>query len=371
MRRYAVLLAWIFVFWSPCPCFGGEPKERIVLRYSNSVISTVFTPDGNTLISSDHESIRLWDVPSSNEKASLRRDNSVPKGVAVSPNGKLIATGNWDTTVRLWDIVSGTEIAALKGHTGPVLTVAFSPNGSFLASGARDKKWEKAEVKLWDLHTRTELASLPGVADPVGRLAFSPDGKTVAVGDLSGKVFLWDVASKKVRVCFEGPNYVSKVIWSHDGSMLISGGNDIRIWNPVTGKQIATLPVGDDTDSAFGLAITKDDKLLVSGSHRGIIRVWDIATRETKLTLRQASKEFNDAVYCVTLSPDNTLLAAGVGPTVRIWDIKAHLSAAAAVAECRWQEPIFVNNGRRPICCSRPSRPHGFLRFFGHRRPGC
>jgi WD40 repeat protein len=122
--------------------------------------------------------------------------------------------------------------------------------------------------------------------------------------------------------------------------MLISGGNDIRIWDPVTGKQIATLPVGDRTDSAFGLAITKDDKLLVSGSHRGNIKIWDIATGETKLTLKQAppkavptvkpirelSKEIENDVYCVALSPDNTLLAAGVGPTVRIWDIKTLLS---------------------------------------------
>jgi WD40 repeat protein len=218
MRRFAVLLVLIFVFRSAYPCFGGEPKERIVLPHSGSVISTVFTPDGKTLISSGNESITLWDVLSGKEKGRLTKDDSGPKLVAVSLNGKLLASGNWDTTVRLWDIGSRAEIATLRGHTGPVLGVAFSPDGSLLASGARDRKWEKAEVKLWDLRTRTELASLPGVADPVGRLAFSPDGKTVAVGDLSGKVFLWDVASKKVRLCIEAPNYVSKVIWSHDGN---------------------------------------------------------------------------------------------------------------------------------------------------------
>jgi WD40 repeat protein len=323
--------------------------ERIVLPHSDSVICIAFTPDGKTLISSGGESIRLWDVASGKEKAALTRGRSSAKAVAVSPDGKLLASGNWDATVRLWDGASGREIATLAGHTGPLLTVAFSPDGSLLASGGRDLKWKKAEVKLWDLRTRAELASLRGVADPVSRLAFSPDGKTIAVGDIRGRVFLWDVASKKVRRCLKvkGHTSVSEVIWSCDGRRLVSGGNDIRIWDPARGELLATLPVGDDTDDCFGLAITKDGKLLASGSHRGNIRVWDIATGKVKLTLKRAPpnakptlkpirellKEFENDVYCVALSPDDTLLAAGVGPTVRIWDIKLLLSTNAGAAE--------------------------------------
>jgi WD40 repeat protein len=340
MRRYALLLASIFVFRSTCACLGGEPKERMVLPHSDSVICIAFTPDGKTLISSGNESVRLWDVASGKEKAALTRGRSSAKAVAVSPDGKLLASGNWDTTVRLWDSASGRELATLTGHTGPLLTVAFSPDGSLLASGGRDAKWKKAEVKLWDLRTRAELASLPGVADPVSRLAFSPDGKTVAVGDIRGRVLLWDLASKQVRLCLKGHTSVSKVSWSYDGRRLVSGGNDIRIWDPARGELFATLPVGDDTDDCFGLAITKDGKLLASGSHRGNIRVWDIATGKAILTLKQAppkakptlkpirelSKEVENDVNCVALSPDDTLLAAGVGPTVRIWDIKTLLS---------------------------------------------
>src|SRR5205823_1168397 len=142
--------------------------------------------------------------------------------------GELLASGNWDTTVRLWEITSGMEIATIRGHTGPVMSVAFSPDGLLLASGARDKKWQAAEVKLWSLRTRTELASVPGVADPVGGLAFSPDGKTVAVGDVRGSVFLWDVASKQVRKRLKGHTTGTLVIWSRDGTRLVSGGNDIR-----------------------------------------------------------------------------------------------------------------------------------------------
>jgi WD40 repeat protein len=156
-------------------------------------------------------------------------------------------------------------------------------------------------------------------------------------------VFLWDVASKKVRLTLKAPASVSNVIWSPNGKVLISGGSDIRVWDPATGKLIRSFPVGDATDSAFGLAITKDGKLLASASHRGNIQIWDVATGEARLTLKkppskaaptvkplgELGKELAGNVYCVAISPDDTLLAAGVGRTVRIWDIKALLNTDA------------------------------------------
>ncbi len=322
-----------------------DPKGPIVLPHSDSVVGVAFTPDGKTLVASDNNSVRLWDTATGKEKAALKNGKSGAKPVAVSLDGKLIAAGNWDKTVRLWDGAGGAEVATLVGHVGPVLTVAFSPDGALLATGGRSESWVgEAQVKLWDLRTRTESASLPGIADPVGKLAFSPDGKTLAVGDVRGGLVLWDVASKQVRQRLKGQTSVSIVVWSPDGRRLVSGGSDIRIWESDTGKLLTTLPVGDNTDDCFGLAITKDGKLLASGSHRGNIKVWDVRTGEAKLTLQRApvrveptvrpiqelGKDMVNNAYCVALSPDDSLLAAGVGPTVRIWDIKSLLPTGAA-----------------------------------------
>jgi WD40 repeat protein len=322
-----------------------EPQESAVLPHSDSVVGLAFTPDGSTLVTSDNESIRLWDVASRRETATLKNGKSGAKPVAVSADGKLVAAGNWDATVRLWDRATGAEVATLTGHAGPVLTVAFSPDGSLLASGSRGAQWGgAAEVKLWNLGGRTEVGSLPGVADPVGRLAFSPDGKTVAVGDVRGNLFLWDVASKKVTSPLKGQRSVSRVVWSPDGGKLVSGGSDIRVWEPATGRLLATLPVGDATDTCFGLAISRDGKLLASGTHRGNVKVWDFAAGTARLVLRRAhspdapevrpigelSKGTAGYVYCVAISPDAAVLAAGVGPTVRLWNLKTLLPANAA-----------------------------------------
>ena len=99
MRPYAILLAWIFVLGSTSACFGAEPKEPAVLQHSTSVISIAFTPDGKTLVSSGGKVIKLWDIPSGKERTAL--PNGHAKAIAVSSDGKWLATGNWDETVRL------------------------------------------------------------------------------------------------------------------------------------------------------------------------------------------------------------------------------------------------------------------------------
>lgn len=72
--------------------------------------------------------------------------------VACSPDGKTLASwgkkqnsGSKEKTIRLWDVQTGKERATLK-HTDTVYSVAFSPDGKTLASGSRDKM-----IKLWDI----------------------------------------------------------------------------------------------------------------------------------------------------------------------------------------------------------------------------
>jgi WD40 repeat protein len=66
--------------------------------------------------------------------------------VAFSGDGRLLTSGSMDATVRLWDVATGLESATLQGHLRWVLSVAFSPDGRLLASGSRD-----GTIRLWDV----------------------------------------------------------------------------------------------------------------------------------------------------------------------------------------------------------------------------
>jgi WD40 repeat protein len=66
--------------------------------------------------------------------------------VAANPDGSWLATGGSDNTVRIWDVATGQERATLNGHTDVVSTDAVAPDGSWLASGSLDKT-----VRIWDV----------------------------------------------------------------------------------------------------------------------------------------------------------------------------------------------------------------------------
>jgi WD40 repeat protein len=111
-------------------------------------------------------------------------------GLAFSPGGLLLATASLDATIKLWDLGTGGEVASLSGHLQDAIAAGFSADGRTLASLGAGR-----DVKLWHLPTRREVASWP-VPGAGSYLAFSPDGRWLAVNTTRGEVRL-----------FEGPEW--------------------------------------------------------------------------------------------------------------------------------------------------------------------
>lgn len=73
------------------------------------------------------------------ELLALEGHSSSVKSVALSPDGRLLASGSHDRTVRLWNTVTGTLQETLRGHSKSVNSVVFSPDSRLLASSSYDK----------------------------------------------------------------------------------------------------------------------------------------------------------------------------------------------------------------------------------------
>ncbi len=119
--------------------------------------------------------------------------------IAVSPDGRSLASGSEDKTIHLWDLTTGKELRRLQGHTAPVWSVAFAPDGRSLASGSDDKT-----IRLWDLASGKELRRLEGHTGTVYSVAFAPDGRSLASGSEDNTIRLWDLAGGKELRRLEG-----------------------------------------------------------------------------------------------------------------------------------------------------------------------
>ncbi|MFO0950296.1 MAG: sigma-70 family RNA polymerase sigma factor [Isosphaeraceae bacterium] len=75
--------------------------------------------------------------------------------LALAPDGKTLASGSVDATVKLWDLESFRERATLRGHSAPVVGLSFSPDGGLLASTD-----EGQTLKVWDAASGRERVSI-------------------------------------------------------------------------------------------------------------------------------------------------------------------------------------------------------------------
>jgi WD40 repeat protein len=219
----------------------GE-QVRSFDHHPQAVRAAVFTPDGKRALSACYDNVlRLWDVKTGKKLRSFSGHSDSVMCVACSPDGRRALTGGLvgDRSVRVWDLETGKQIRKLTGHGERVMSVAFSPDGRRAVSGSWD-----GTVRLWDLDTGTELRRFPdrqtllyGVSTSPSHIygvAFSPDGKHVASGDERGGLFLWDSATGKRLLSYEGHTaYISDIAFSRQSGLLLSCGGDnlVRVWS--------------------------------------------------------------------------------------------------------------------------------------------
>lgn len=351
------------------------PNARETARFVGhgaDVTSVAYAIDDTRLVTGSWDrTARLWDVATG---AQIRQfDATGPiNAVALSPDGKLLATGSHarcrftddgpDYCVQLWDVDAGTEIRRFYAHYNPIYSVAFSHDGNRLASGSSDYT-----ARLWDVTPETRIVSngeegidaaetleisldgekylgeFKGHAGQINSLAFSFDGTMLATGSFDGSARIWDIESHEEIGCLDhGPGGVScdptfsaqattdsfaqsvdvgvvnSVAFSSDDKLLVTGSGDrtARIWDIKTGEEIRKF--SGHQDRINSIAISTDGKRIATASWDRTVRLWDVATGAeiARLDGHQGS------VTAVAFSKGGTRLATGSeDDTARLWDV--------------------------------------------------
>lgn len=216
--------------------------------------------------------------------------------LAISRDGKDLASGSDDATAKIWSIATGKDTQTIKGHTDTVTGVAFSPDGKQLATTSLDKT-----LRVWDIAGAKEIA------------LFKIE-REVEVKDAKGKV----TKQKELGRDF------TRAVFTSDGKKLIAANRDgvIKIYDIEGKKELQELKAHE---GVLTLALSSDGKF-ATGGYDGTIKIWSADGKDLKTIKAQINPTRTGepgSVTCLSFSPDGLLLASGgIDGIVKIWSVK-------------------------------------------------
>ena len=165
----------------------------------------------------------MFDLTNRKDLLAFPRTGSLPYGVTISDDGKLVVTGEQSGRVQLWNAETGELLRELLRHNNYVQSVAISPDNRLVLSASWD-----GTARIFDLNegqqTRSQKCRLAFAC------AFSFDGRHYAVAG-EGVIQVFDTDSGEIVTTINGHGgkLITYVSFSRDGRMLVSGGRDFKV----------------------------------------------------------------------------------------------------------------------------------------------
>jgi hypothetical protein len=239
--------------------------------------------------------------------------------VAMSPDGRFLATVSEDRAVVLWDARTGGKVRAFPGplppitaFPGAVASLAFSLDGQRLLAVGGDRL-----IRTWDLTSGLEVAG--------ARLGRAPENAVPYLSPDAQYVFLCAFREHpaEIRRTASG-EFVRKVPemglemlqFAPDGRWCATvSGNEVVVFETATGRKMHTLV--EHGTYVHWVAFSPDGQRLAAGGEDGTVRLWELHRGQPLRTLRGHASR----IVSLTFSPDgHWLVSASADGEVNLWD---------------------------------------------------
>ena len=369
------------------------PEGAIARLGQGCVLSLAFSPDGHYLAVGTKVGLWLYEVETMSPVALWATERGV-FGTTFSPDGKWIATSDWDDLIKVWDVQRGmcltqieTELSyftfssdgrwlatsdsdtatiylwhpesgeLLKKFTnepkkgGYSMLIAFSPDTDLIASTDREDTDSNTEfVTVRDIESGEQIAHFTGHTGSIHSLCFSPCGQFLASGGREdGTVHVWNVINWQQMTAYTGYG-TSRMIpsYSQEGTLraaaVVTSDDDdtITVWELERDEKLYTVR---ERLGGSGVVNFSNGSRLAHESENGGIKVWFFGNPHTQESDYQPLSFSNS----ITFSPDGKTLVAEYRRAGRLyshgdvlfWDLASECPSRAIETEPAGTEQFF------------------------------
>lgn len=338
--RQVVLLAqndidgrWVLDWWRWGRGAGVSDRRQVSALVAPSL---VVSADRSVVAVTDDKRAVVVDVTSRQRRVATPLQDDMLGSVAVTTDGRWIATGGRDGRVLVWDgqHSSRRPVLELVGHRGLVQALTFaSGDAQTITSAGAD-----GTARIWQFPARTVLP----VSDRYWALdaSYSADGRRVVTVESYGTVQAWSAQGDPLHSWFyAGAGSVTSAAFTPDGTQVVT--TTTPSWAP------AVWTEGEDTqrdlDSEYLLtsasAVSPDGARVAAGDAQNRVIIWGLADGavQTRLTGGSDADGMNDAGFV----PGSDLVfgASGDG-TVRLWDPSRPARPVRTLGAVNGPEPV-------------------------------
>lgn len=228
--------------------------------------------------------------------------------------------------LRLFSIGYAQETPELVlpiGHSAPITSVAFSPDDEYVVSASED-----TTIRLWERKTGREIRSFLGHQYSIYSIVFSPDGRYLISSHCAGRgshlptgnnIKIWEIKTGKQIFYISGQKGVYSVDISSDGKYILSGSYCVmNLWDSNTGKELMSF-LGHN-HIVTSVSFSPNGLYALSASYDKTIKLWNIHTGKE---IRSFSTIGNKSpIWSASFSPDGKYVVAGISDKViKLWAI--------------------------------------------------
>jgi len=311
---------------------GSSPGE--VYRFSRSqaaVVSLAVSPDGRYLATAAADGkAHVIDIQQLRAKHLLQASVSAISSVTFSANPQQLITARERMSIRdynisIWDPDAGTRLASYRSYSSHPTFVDVTPNGNAIATTFADGS---AEVVIFpsdfDALSRY-LVNTRYSSTSYYCAGFSSDGRFVAFGNGDGWLSVWTGAGEKIARVGQMRVHsaaVRGVAFSSDDRQILSGGSDhlLRVWsnwsNSGSWRSVAQLSGAKSPITC--VAYSPDRSLVAGGSADGTLRIWELGLRNKSQLIEGHEAPITAAAF---LPSAKYLVSASQDGSVRVWEV--------------------------------------------------